>query len=50
VFTEPGLIGAKYGVSQLGKCTEDVRLPLTILRDETKVKMRSGMLHAGLIN
>ncbi|HAD27793.1 MAG TPA: 4-hydroxy-tetrahydrodipicolinate synthase [Rhodobacteraceae bacterium] len=50
VFTEPGLIGAKYGVSQLGKCTEDVRLPLTILTDETKVKMRSGMLHAGLIN
>lgn len=50
VFTEPGLIGAKYGASQLGKCSEDVRLPLTTLMDETKAKMDAGMRHAGLIN
>ena len=50
VFTEPGLIGAKYGASQLGKCSDEVRLPLTTLLDETKAKMDAGMRHAGLIN
>ncbi len=50
VFTEPGLIGAKYGASQLGKCSDEVRLPLTTLLNETKAKMDAGMRHAGLIN
>jgi 4-hydroxy-tetrahydrodipicolinate synthase len=50
IFTEPGLCGAKYGVSVLGKCSDEVRLPLTTLSDETKAKMDTAMRHAGLIN
>jgi 4-hydroxy-tetrahydrodipicolinate synthase len=50
IFTEPGLVGAKYGMSLLGLCTDDVRLPLVGLTDDTKEKMRAAMVYAGLIN
>ena len=50
IFTEPGLVGAKYGASQLGKCSDEVRLPLTGLTDATKAKVDAAMRHAGLIN
>ncbi|MCP5076333.1 MAG: 4-hydroxy-tetrahydrodipicolinate synthase [Rhodobacteraceae bacterium] len=50
IFTEPGLCGAKYGASVLGKCSDEVRLPLTTLSDGTKAKVESAMRHAGLIN
>ncbi|MEJ6403102.1 4-hydroxy-tetrahydrodipicolinate synthase [Yoonia sp. 2307UL14-13] len=50
VFTEPGLVGAKYGMSLLGLCSEEVRSPLTGLTDETKEKVRAAMVHAGLLN
>ena len=49
VFTEPGLVGAKYGMSKLGLCSEEVRLPLTTLSDATKAMMDEAMAHAGLI-
>lgn len=50
IFTEPGLVGAKYGMSLLGLCSEEVRSPLTGLLDSTKDKMRAAMVHAGLLN
>ena len=50
VFTEPGLVGAKYGMSLLGLCSEEVRSPLTGLTEATKEKMRAAMVHAGLLN
>jgi len=50
IFTEPGLVGAKYGMSLLGKCEADVRLPLTGLTDGTKAKIRDAMIFAGLLN
>ncbi len=50
IFTEPGLVGAKYGMSLLGLCSDEVRSPLTGLEDSTKAKMRDAMVHAGLIN
>ncbi len=50
IFTEPGLVGAKYGMSLLGKCTEEVRSPLTGLMDNTKTAIRGAMTHAGLLN
>ena len=49
IFTEPGLVGAKYAVSLLGKCNEDVRLPLSNLLDETKEKIQFAMRHAGIL-
>ena len=50
VFAEPGLIGAKYGASLLGKCEAEVRLPHVGLTDGTKDAMRAAMVHAGLLN
>ncbi len=50
IFTEPGLVGAKYGLSLLGRCLEDVRPPLTTLEDSTKAAIRDAMVHAGLLN
>lgn len=50
IFTEPGLVGAKYGLSLLGMGVEDIRSPLLPLTDGTKDKMRAAMVHAGLLN
>ena len=50
IFTEPGLVGAKYGLSVLGRCEEDVRLPHVALTDGTKEKIRAAMRHAGILN
>lgn len=49
IFIEPGLVGAKYALSVLGLCSEEVRLPLVGLTDGTKDKIRAAMRHAGLI-
>ncbi len=49
IFLEPGLAGAKYGLSLLGLCAEEVRLPLLTLTDGTKARIKSAMHHAGLI-
>ena len=50
IFMEPGLVGVKYAMSLIGKCAKDVRLPLVGLSDETKERVRAGMIHAGLMN
>ena len=50
IFTEPGLAGAKYGMSLLGKCEEETRLPILPPTDATKEKIRAAMVHAGLLN
>jgi 4-hydroxy-tetrahydrodipicolinate synthase len=50
IFVEPGLVGAKYGLSLLGKCTEDVRSPLTGLLPETKTQIQDAMRFAGILN
>jgi len=49
IFAEPGVCGAKYGLSLLGHCAEDVRLPLTMLTDATKAQIEAAMRHAGLL-
>ncbi|WP_068116237.1 4-hydroxy-tetrahydrodipicolinate synthase [Tropicimonas marinistellae] len=50
VFLEPGLAGAKYGLSLLGKCSEEVRLPLVGLSEATKTAINDAMVFAGLID
>jgi 4-hydroxy-tetrahydrodipicolinate synthase len=50
IFIEPGLAGAKYGLSRLGMISDEVRLPLTTLLDATKARIDAAMRHAGLIN
>ena len=49
IFVEPGVAGAKYALSRLGKCLAEVRLPLTELLDSTKAQIDAAMTHAGLI-
>lgn len=49
IFTEPGLVGAKYAMSLLDLCAPEVRLPLVGLTDGTKALIRDAMQHAGLI-
>ena len=49
IFIEPGLVGAKYGLSKLGLCSEEVRSPLTGLENSTKAAIDAAMVHAGLL-
>ena len=50
IFTEPGLCGAKYAMSRLGLCGEEVRPPLVPLTAETRLKVDEGLRFAGLLN
>ena len=50
IFIEPGLAGAKYGLSRLGKVANVVRSPLTTVERSTEEKIEAAMRHAGLIN
>ena len=49
IFVEPGLAGAKYGLSLLGMCSDEVRLPLVTLTDGTKARIKAAMQHAGIL-
>ena len=48
IFTEPGLVGVKYAMSQLGICSPEVRLPLTCLSEDTKALVDAALLHADI--
>ena len=49
-FLEAGVTGAKYGLSLLGKCAEEVRLPLVPSVQATKDRIRAAMAHAGILD
>jgi 4-hydroxy-tetrahydrodipicolinate synthase len=50
IFTEPGLCGAKYAMSKLGLCSEEIRLPLLPVTAPTRDKLDATLRHAGLMN
>jgi 4-hydroxy-tetrahydrodipicolinate synthase len=50
IFLEPGVAGAKYALSLLGRISEDVRSPLLPPTDRVKEAIRAAMVHAGLLN
>jgi 4-hydroxy-tetrahydrodipicolinate synthase len=51
VFREPGLAGAKLGLSLLGRGNEEVRLPLQPFQNPAnRAAMKAAMVHAGLLN
>ncbi|MGV6888956.1 4-hydroxy-tetrahydrodipicolinate synthase [Rhodophyticola sp. SM2404] len=50
IFAEPGVAGAKYALSALGKCRDEVRLPLTDLTQDTKAQIDAALRHAGLLS
>jgi 4-hydroxy-tetrahydrodipicolinate synthase len=47
VESSPGPV--KYAASKLGLCSEEIRLPLTLISDETKVLVDKALKHASLI-
>lgn len=49
MFVEPSPAPAKYGASLLGKCADDVRLPIVPCSDSAKAAVRAAMTQAGLI-
>jgi len=49
LFREPGVVGSKYALSRLGKCRNDVRLPLLVATKETEVAIDAALRHAGLL-
>ncbi|MCB1389060.1 MAG: 4-hydroxy-tetrahydrodipicolinate synthase [Rhodobacteraceae bacterium] len=50
IFLEPGLAGAKYGLSRLGHCANEVRLPLLGVTEKTAAAIDAAMRHAGILN
>ena len=50
IFLEPGVAGAKYGLSRLGRCTPEVRLPLVPVTPPVAAEIDAAMRHAGLID
>lgn len=49
IFLEPGLAGAKWALSQLGRCSEEVRSPLLPPTAPTQAAIRAAMEHAGVL-
>jgi 4-hydroxy-tetrahydrodipicolinate synthase len=50
LFAETSPAPAKYALSLLGKCGEDIRLPLVPPTEATKQQVRAAMVGAGLLN
>ncbi|CAN0399500.1 unnamed protein product [Discosporangium mesarthrocarpum] len=50
LFCEANPGPVKYGASLLGKCSEELRLPLVPITEESRGKVERAMRHAGLLN
>ncbi|HWK65587.1 MAG TPA: 4-hydroxy-tetrahydrodipicolinate synthase [Rhizobiaceae bacterium] len=50
LFIEPGVSGAKYALSRLGRIENVVRSPLVTVEETTAKAIDTAMKHAGLIN
>ncbi len=50
IFVEPGVCGAKYAASLIGRARNEVRLPLVPVGEATEGVIRRAMVHAGVIN
>ena len=48
IFLEPGVAGAKYALSRLGRCRNEVRMPLLPVTDAVAAELDAAMRHAGL--
>jgi 4-hydroxy-tetrahydrodipicolinate synthase len=50
LFAETSPAPVKYAASLLGKCAEDVRLPLVPCGERTRELVRGALRHAGVLN
>ncbi len=49
IFAEPGVCGAKYAMSRLGLCAEEMRLPLLPVTEPVRARIDAALRHAGLL-
>ncbi|MGC9369493.1 MAG: 4-hydroxy-tetrahydrodipicolinate synthase [Paracoccaceae bacterium] len=49
IFAEPGVAGAKYALSRLGKCENELRLPVLPVTQTVAAQIDAAMRHAGLL-
>jgi 4-hydroxy-tetrahydrodipicolinate synthase len=50
IFIEPGVCGAKYALSVLGRARNEMRLPLVPVVETTEAAIRRAMVQAGILN
>jgi 4-hydroxy-tetrahydrodipicolinate synthase len=50
LFCETSPAPVKYAMSMIGKCSDEVRLPMVPASDNARTAVREAMVHAGLIN
>jgi 4-hydroxy-tetrahydrodipicolinate synthase len=50
IFVEPGVCGAKYAASIIGRVRNEMRLPLIPVGEATEGVIRRAMVHAGVLN
>jgi 4-hydroxy-tetrahydrodipicolinate synthase len=50
IFLEPGVSGAKYALSLLGRVQDELRSPLLPVTEQTQTLIRRAMVHAGALN
>jgi len=50
LFIESNPAPAKFALSELGFCSDELRLPLVPVSESTKKQVREAMRHAGLLN
>ncbi len=50
LFLEPNPAGPKYALAELGRITDEVRLPMLAASDLSKAAIRRAMVHAGVLN
>lgn len=50
IFMEPGVAGAKYALSLIGRLHNEVRLPLVPLTAPVESAIRRAMVHASILN
>jgi 4-hydroxy-tetrahydrodipicolinate synthase len=50
IFVEPGVAGAKYALSVLGRARNEMRLPLVPVTEGAEAQIRRALVHAGLLN
>ncbi|MEM6466795.1 MAG: 4-hydroxy-tetrahydrodipicolinate synthase [Pseudomonadota bacterium] len=48
VFREPGVVGAKAALAMMGKCSDEVRLPITGASADTKAALKAAMAKVGI--
>ena len=50
LFVETSPAPVKYAMSLIGKCSDEVRLPMVPTSEKVRAAVREAMVHAGLIN